>query len=96
MMANALAAATVVSVAVAFYLMQRCSFLVPYRGVLLHEYGRTLACWGAVLFVNVAALCYAAGRALFLKETGRKLAHLEKQLKSGTPPAEELARRLES
>jgi hypothetical protein len=45
--------------------------------------------------VNLFAACYAMGRALFLKDTGEKLAHLEKQLRSGATISHELTRRLE-
>ena len=35
-----------------------------------------------------------ACRKLFLKDTGRKLAHVEKQVRSGSSISEELSRRL--
>ncbi len=37
---------------------------------------------------------YLIVRKLFLKETGRKLAHIEKQIRSGESISEELTRRL--
>ena len=95
MIGNALLAATVLCLAALFWLMQVCAFLIPYRTVLLHVYGPTLACWAAVVFLNVFAAFYALSRAVFLKETGQKLAHLERQLRSGASVSEELARRLE-
>ena len=95
MIANALLATTVLCLAALFWLMQTCTFLIPYRAVLLHAYGPTLALWAGVAFLNVFAACYALSRAVFLKDTGQKLAHLEKQLRSGPSLSEELARRLE-
>ena len=95
MIANALLAATVISLAALFGLMQTCTFLIPYRAALFHTYGPTLALWAGVAFVNIFAACYALSRAVFLKDTGQKLAHLEKQLRSGPSLSEELARRLE-
>lgn len=95
MIGNALLATTVISLAVFFGLMQTCTFLIPYRDVLLTVYGRTLALWATVAFVNVFAACYLVARVLFLKDTGQKLAHLEKQLRTGRSLSEELAQRLQ-
>jgi hypothetical protein len=49
----------------------------------------------AVLFTNLAALFYVVGRVLFLRDTGRKLAHVEKQLRSRSTIVKELSERLE-
>jgi hypothetical protein len=93
--ANALVAAIAIFVALAFWLLQTCAFLIPFRAVLIRDYGMVIATWAAVLFANLFAACYAVGRALFLKDTGEKLAHLEKQLRSGATISHELSRRLE-
>ena len=47
-----------------------------------------------VIFLNVFAGAYMVGRALFLKDTGRKLAHVEKQLRAGDAVSRDLAERL--
>jgi hypothetical protein len=44
--------------------------------------------------VNLFALCYLVSRTLFLKDTGRKLAHVEKQLRTGQPIVRDLSERL--
>ena len=95
MIGSALLAATVLSLAVFFGLLQLCSFLIPYRMVLWTVYGPTLALWATVAFLNLVAACYAVSRTVFLKDTGQKLAHLEKQLRTGSPLSAELAARLE-
>jgi hypothetical protein len=95
MIANALVATTAICVAAAFWLLQTCTFLIPFRAVLMRDYGGTLLAWAVVAFVNVFAGCYAFGRAVFLKDTGDKLAHLEKQLRSGATISQDLRRRLE-
>jgi hypothetical protein len=95
MIANAFLATSVIGLAVLFALMQTCTFLIPYRGYLWSEYAATLLAWGAVAFVSVFAACYLVARVLFLKDTGQKLAHLEKQLRSGQSLSEELAQRLQ-
>jgi hypothetical protein len=92
--ANAMLVSAVAGLAVVFGLMQRCTYLIPYRALLWGEYRWTIAVWGGLAFLNLFAACYAASRTLFLKHTGEKLAHLEKQVRSGDPLAAELARRL--
>jgi len=92
---NALLAACVLLVALLFWLMEACRFLIPYRALLWREYGLVLTIWAAVLFLNLFGWLYLASRAFFLKGTGRKLAHLEKQVRAGRSVVEDLAQRLE-
>ena len=94
MIANSLLGAAVIVLAVVCWFLQTCTFLIPYRRLLVEQYELTIALGIAVLFVNVFAVLYTLGRTLFLKETGQKLAHLEKQLRAGGISAE-LAQRLE-
>lgn len=94
MMANAFFAAATVLVAVTFYLLQACTFLIPYRRVLIDQYGTTIAGWAGVAFINLFAAFYVFGRTVFLKDTGDKLAHLEKQIRTGNSLAEDLTHRL--
>jgi len=94
MIGNALVLTTVIFLALGFFLMQECRFLVPYRDLLVGKYGRQLALFGAALFLNLFAALYLLCRKLFLKDTGRKLAHVEKQLRTGASFSEELSRRL--
>ena len=47
-----------------------------------------------VLFLNLFALFYTATRWLFLKETGRKLAHVERQLQTPDTVVRDLSERL--
>ena len=95
MLANALLAATLIMVALLFALLSACHYLQPYRWALLHEYGGSMLLFAATLFVNLTALFYVVGRVLFLRDTGRKLAHVEKQLRSRSTIASELSQRLE-
>ncbi len=94
MIGNALLMATVVFMALGFFLMDQCQFLIPYRQLLWSRYGGTIAVFALVLFLNLFAAFCAIGRKLFLKDTGRKLAHLEKELHSGSI-SEELSRKLQ-
>jgi hypothetical protein len=94
MIANALVATTVILLAIGFFLMQECRFLIPYRALIFGKYGVAIALFASTLFVNLFAAIYVICRTLFLKDTGRKLAHLEKQLRTGASLSEELSRRL--
>ena len=94
MIANAFFTATVFMLALGFFLLGECRFLIPYRQLLWESYGETIAIFAAVLFVNLFAVVYLVCRKLFLKDTGRKLAHLEKQLRTGANLSEELSRRV--
>lgn len=94
MIASAVFVTTIIFIAIGLFLLQECQFLIPYRHVLLMKYGGVIAAFGAVLFLNILAGVYLICRVVFLKDTGRKLAHLEKQLRSGAL-SDDLSRRLD-
>lgn len=95
MVTNVFFATTILVMAIGILLLQECNFLIPYRTLLVERYGRVIAIFAAALFFNFYALMYLFVRKLLLKETGKKLAHVEKQLRSGESISEELTRRLE-
>jgi hypothetical protein len=94
MIGNALLATSVIFLALGFWLLQECQFLIPYRRLLWVKYGGTVALFAGVLFVNLFTVIYMLCRKLFLKDAGQKLAHVEKQVRSGSSISEELSRRL--
>ena len=94
MIGNALLATSVIFLALGFWLLQDCQFLIPYRRLLWVKYSGAIAIFAGVLFVNLFTMIYTICRKLFLKDTGRKLAHVEKQVRSGSSISEELSRRL--
>lgn len=83
MIANALILTIALLLALGFWLMGELKFLIPYRHILIHQYGTLILAWVAILFMNLFAAVYAIQRKLFLKDTGRKLAHLDKQAATG-------------
>jgi len=87
-------ATTILFMAAGFFLLDQCRFLIPYKSLLLERYGGTILLFAAALFVNIFAGVYYGVRKLLLKETGRKLAHVEKQLRTGQSISEELTERL--
>ncbi len=95
MVANAVFATTVILLAAGLWVMQECQFLIPYRHLIFAKYGTVIGLFAAALFLNIFAAVYLICRKVFLKDTGRKLAHLEKQLRTGTSLSDELSRRLD-
>ena len=83
MIANALLIVIAVLVALSFWLMGELKFFVPYKAVLFHQYGHAILIYVAVLVANLFAGALALIRKFFLKDTGRKLLHLDKQLHFG-------------
>jgi len=83
MIANALILTIALLLALGFWLMGELKFFIPYRAVLLHQYGTSILVFLAVLFINVFGIVFAVNRRFFLKDTGRKLSHLDKQLQVG-------------
>jgi len=94
MFGNAVFVTTIIFMALGIWLLQECRFLIPYRSLIFGRYFGALAAYAAALFLNLFAAVYLICRKLFLKDTGRKLAHLEKQLRTGESISEELTRRL--
>lgn len=94
MIASAVFVTTLLLMAIGLLLLQECQFLIPYRHVLFMKYGAAIAAFGAALFVNLFAAVYMVCRVVFLKDTGRKLAHLEKQLRTGAL-SDELSQKLD-
>lgn len=86
MIGNALIITVAILIALIFWLMGQLRFLIPYRHVLLGQYGGLLLLCLVVLSVNVFFAVYVAQRKFFLKDTGRKLSHLDKQTVTGEAP----------
>lgn len=81
---------------VAAWLAGELSFLAPYKATLFRRHGWLIGGAVLVLFFNLCALYYSVARWLFLRDSGRKLLHLDRQL--GTPDAalDDLGSHLES
>jgi hypothetical protein len=79
MIANALLFTVVLLLGYGFWLLDQLKFMARYKAVLFHAYGTTILIFLAVLFVNLFGAALAIGRRFFLKNTGRKLSHLDKQ-----------------
>jgi hypothetical protein len=83
MVANSLFLTIAILLALGFWLLGELKFFIPYKFVLFHEYGTLILVYLATLFLNLFAAVFVLNRKFFLKDTGRKLSHLDKQLHVG-------------
>jgi hypothetical protein len=83
MIANALLITVAVLLGLGFWLMGELRFFIPYKALLFEAYRTSILIYIAALFVNVFAGTFVLIRKFFLKDTGRKLLHIDKQLHVG-------------
>jgi len=83
MIANVLLITIAILLALGFWLMGELKFFVPYKLVLWRAYATPILAYVGILSVNVFAAAFVLIRKFFLKDTGRKLSHLDKQLHVG-------------
>jgi hypothetical protein len=83
MIANALLMTIAILLAYGFWLLDQLKFMAPYKSALYHSYGPTILAALIVLFANVFGGALLLQRKFFLKNTGRKLAHLDRQFQIG-------------
>ena len=79
MIANALLLTIAFLLAYGFWLLDELKFMARYRAVLFHSYGGVILVAIAILFLNVFGAAMLLQRKFFLKDTGRKLSHLDRQ-----------------
>ena len=68
-------------------------FLIPYKHVIVQQYGARISIYFGLVTINLYFLCFLIARLILLRDTGRKLVHIEKQLREGSI-AHELSDRL--
>ena len=90
MIANAALLAALTEFLALAWLAGELRFLAPYKAVLFAQHGGVIGGAVLVVFLNLCALYYSVGRWLFLRETGRKLRHLDRQLGSDDTALEDL------
>ena len=94
MIANSAFLAAMVMLLVAFWLAEQLDFLAPYKRVIFIHHLGFMVLAAVVVFVNLFALVYTITRSLFLKDTGRKLAHVDKLLRTPDTVVRDLSERL--
>ncbi len=90
MIGNAVFGAALVTFVLVAWLAGELSFMARYRTGLFRAHGYQIVSVIVVLFLNLVALFYHLGRWLFLRDTGRKLTHLDRQLATGDTAIEDL------
>lgn len=83
MIANTLFLTVAIQLALGFWLMGELKFFIPYKIALWRAYATPILTYVGILSINVFAAMFVLIRKFFLKDTGRKLSHLDKQLHSG-------------
>jgi hypothetical protein len=83
MIANAVFVATLIFLALGFWLMHTLSFLTPWRSLILHDYLKSIALYAALLFANILGLTIWIERKFFLRDAGRKLKHFDQEIHTG-------------
>lgn len=83
MLANAVFVATLIFLALGCWLAGELRFLTPWRSLIVHEYWRPIVAYCGLLFVNILGAAIWIERKFFLRDTGRKLKHLDQEIHSG-------------
>lgn len=95
MITNAAFLAAMVILLWLFWVMGQIEFLAPYKHAIFPRYLWVVVASTVVVFLNIFAVCYTATRRLFLKDTGRKLAHVDRQLQTPDAVVRDLSERLD-
>ena len=96
MIANTAFLAALTVFLLAAWLAGELTFLAPYKTALFRDHGLFIAGATLVVFFNLCAFYYAVAKRFFLRETGRKLSHLDRQLHSPDAILQDLHRDLKS
>jgi hypothetical protein len=94
MIANCAFLAGMLVLLLLFWVMGQVAFLAPYKHAIFPRDLWVIVGSLVTLFLNLFALLYTASRWLFLKDTGRKLAHVERQLQTPDTVVRDLSERL--
>jgi len=87
---NTAFAAALTTFLIVAWLAGELSFLAPYKVSLFQQYWLVIAGATLMLFLHLCALYYAVARWLLLRDAGRKLTHLDRQLGTSEGVHEEL------
>ena len=94
MIANTAFLAALTLFLLAAWLAGELRFLAPFKVIVFRLYGTTIAVAALVVFGHLCAAYYLMARWLFLRGTGRKLTHVDRQLMAADGVHEDLSPRL--
>ena len=85
MIANAVLGATVVMMALLFFMLDQTKFLIPYKPLLAHQYAKYIWCYAGILFLNLVQVMYLFARKVWvtqlLRQTDAKVFKKYSQMK---------------
>jgi len=70
-------------------------FLAPYKGLLFGQYWPVIVAAIVLVFLHLCAVYYAVARWLFVRDAGRKLTFMDRQLTSGNAVLADLGDQLD-
>jgi len=96
MIANTAFAAALTTFLIVAWLAGELSYLASYKAALFRYHGALIISAVPLVFLNLCATYYSISRWLFLRDTGRKLHHLDQQLVTADTAIEEVESYLNS
>jgi hypothetical protein len=96
MIANAAFLAAVTLFLGGAWLAGELTFLTPYKATLFRRHGWFIGGAALVFFFNLFGVYYSVARWLFLRDTGRKLLHLDRQLGTADGVLEDLGTQIDT
>lgn len=94
MIANTALLAAVTTFLMVAGLAGELSYLSSYKTALFRMHGTQMGVATVLIFLNVFGVYYWVARVLFLRDTGRKLKHLDQQLGTADGVIDELRHEL--
>ena len=94
MIANAALLAAITTFLIVGWLAGELSYLSAYKTVLFRVHGVRIGVFTVLVFLNLCAAYYGLARVLLLRDTGRKLKHLDQQLGTADGVIDELRHEL--
>jgi hypothetical protein len=90
MIANTAFLAAITTFLILAWLAGELSYLSQYRRALFRLHGMQMGVVTLLIFLNLCGIYYGLARILFLRDTGRKLKHLDRQLGTADGVIDEL------
>jgi hypothetical protein len=94
MIANTAFLAAVTTFLIVAWVAGELSYLSAYKTALFRLHGMRLVGMTVLIFLNLCGIYYLVARVLFLRDTGRKLRHLDRQLGTSDGVIDELRHQL--
>jgi len=84
MIANTAFLAALTTFVLAAWVASELAFLAPYKAAIFRNYGLHILIGVLLVFLNLSGVYYVLARWLFLRDSGRKLTHIDRQLRSAS------------